>query len=159
MRFLIAGGLVILGGAILLTGANAGLAGHNGRIAYVHLAGDGRHIQIWTITPAGAHPRQLTSSRNYRSFDPSYSPKGQADRLRPHVQVPAVRPLDDERRRQPQTASDVYRRRRDAARRGPEREGDRYDKATQITHIFVVPAAGGTPTELISDTTDPGISD
>jgi Tol biopolymer transport system component len=42
---------------------------------------------------------------------------------------------------------------------GTEIAFDRYDKATQITHIFVVPAAGGTPTELISDTTDPGISD
>jgi hypothetical protein len=51
MRFLIAGVLVFLGGATLMTGANAGLTRHNGRIAYVHLTGDGKHIEIWTITP------------------------------------------------------------------------------------------------------------
>lgn len=42
---------------------------------------------------------------------------------------------------------------------GTEIAFDRYDDETQVSNIFVVPAAGGTATELSSDATDPGVSD
>lgn len=150
----------------------------------------------------------MTSSRNYRSFDPSYSPNGRriafartyksrrADLWTMHADgshkrrltatgvgegQPAWAPNGKEiaftASGPPGTSAGIWVVGTDGRHRrqltsgcrcvgdpawspdGTEIAFDRYDKSTQITHILVVSAAGGTPTELISDTTDPGISD
>ena len=60
-------------GAQQSSGASPGL--RDGRIAYDHV-GNGNRLQIYTITPTGAHRRQLTAGKRYSSYEPAYSPRG-----------------------------------------------------------------------------------
>lgn len=71
---LVAAVLVLLAGATVMKGANAGLTSRDGRIAYVHLAYGG--YQIYAVSPAGAQRHRLTSSRRTNSFEPSFAPGG-----------------------------------------------------------------------------------
>lgn len=182
-------------------GSGAGPSLRNGRIAYDHLGASVNRFQIYAVTSAGTQRRQLTRSRTYSSFAPSYSPGGrtivyvrsfkQSDlwvmnaagtRHRSLTRTKTIRETDPAW--SPDGKQIVFAVESPAAQRGiwvvgvdghgrrrltngvdafpswspdgSEIAFDRYDHSTQLSSIYIVPAGGGTPTNLSSD---PGASD
>jgi TolB protein len=123
----------------------------NGRIAYDHV-GTGKRFQIYTTTAAGAHRRPLTASRTHSSFAPSYSPRGR--------RIVFVRSFEQ---------SDLWTMGSSGARKRQLTSGVDSDPSwspngtviaferfsgkvsNQWWQIYVVPAAGGAPTNLTGD--------
>jgi len=70
-------GLLLLGATVPLVGLGGISTSHvhNGRIAYAHL-GNGKLLQIYTMTATGMRQHRLTASRRLSSYDPAYSPSG-----------------------------------------------------------------------------------
>src|SRR5437016_13708415 len=71
-QLLVAAGLAFLGAAAQQS--SAALQPRNGRIAFTHLGASARRDQIYTTNATGSGRRQLTRSRKFNSFAPSYSP-------------------------------------------------------------------------------------
>ena len=121
-----------------------------------------RQSDLWTMNADGSHKRRLTST-GVGEAAPAWSPNGKEIAFA--ITGPAganggiwVMGADGRHRRQLTSGC-----RCDAdpawSPDGTEIAFDHYDRSTQISNIFVVPADGGAPTELSSDTTDPGVSD
>ena len=64
--------------ALALAGGSSGARSsvHDGLIAYAHVGAGGDRFQIYTTTATGRRRRQLTTSRRFSSYAPSYSPDG-----------------------------------------------------------------------------------
>ena len=116
-----------------------------------------KQSDLWLMRSDGRHRRPLTHTGDVDEADPDWSPDGKE--LVFSVTRPAslegiwVIGVDGRHRRRLTTGTDAN---PSWSPDGTEIAFDRYDDASQIHSILVVPAEGGTPTDLSSD---PGISD
>ncbi|HJU37571.1 MAG TPA: hypothetical protein VJ716_09165 [Gaiellaceae bacterium] len=124
------------------------------RIVYVRSY---KQSDLWTMRSDGTHRRRFTRTAGIDETDPAWSPDGKEIVFA--VTKPAslegvwVIGVDGRGRRQLTSGADAD---PSWSPDGSEIAFDRYDAATQIFSIEVVPAGGGTPTSL---STDPGVSD
>lgn len=124
------------------------------RIAFVRSF---KQSDLWTMHVDGTHERRLTKTTGVDEVDPGWSPDGK------QIVFAVTRPASlrgiwvigvrGGNSRQLTSGSDTN---PAWSPNGSEIAFDRYDAATQIDNIFVVPAGGGSPTDLSSD---PGASD
>jgi len=116
-----------------------------------------KQSDLWTMRSDGTHKRQLTSTPGIDEMYPAWSPDGKEIAFA--VTKPAllesiwVVGVDGRNRRQLTSGTDAN---PSWSPDGTEIAFGRHDGTTQIDNILVVPAAGGTPTDISSD---PGISD
>ena len=116
-----------------------------------------KQSDLWLMRSDGSHKQRLTRTAGIDETDPAWSPDGKEIVFavtRPAAQQGIwIVEADGTQRRQLTTGADAD---PSWSPDGSEIAFDRRDAATQIFNIFVVPAAGGTPTDL---STDPGVSD
>lgn len=116
-----------------------------------------KQSDLWLMRSDGSHQRRLTRTAGIDETDPAWSPDGK------DIVFSVMRPaslegiwvigVDGRHRRQVTSGTDAN---PSWSPDGARIAFDRYDSTTQISNIFVVPAGGGTPTNLSSV---PGISD
>jgi Tol biopolymer transport system component len=119
-----------------------------------------KQIDLWTMNADGSKLRRLTSTKGTQEGDPAWSPdgqqiafdvKGRADRR--GIWVVGADRHDRRRLTNGVDTSPTW------SPDGSEIAFQRDDAATQTDGIYVVPAAGGTPTRLSAPTESGGISD
>ena len=116
-----------------------------------------KQSDLWTMNADGTHKRRLTRTAAVDETDPAWSPDGK------QIVFAVTRPaslqgiwvigIDGRHRRQLTNGADGN---PAWSPDGTKIAFERYDGTTQIFNLFVVPASGGTPSDL---STDPGISD
>lgn len=124
------------------------------RIAYV--GGYGQD-DLWTMRADGSHQRPLTHTKHVDEIDPAWSPDGKeivfaVTRPAPLRGIWAIA-VDGAQRRRLTTGADSD---PSWSPDGSQIAFDRYDDQSESFGIFLIPAGGGTPTDLSRDA---GISD
>ena len=116
-----------------------------------------RQSDLWEMHADGRHKGRLTSTPGIDEIEPAWSPD--ASEIAFRVDAPTalqgiwVIGVDGENRRRLTNGND---RNPSWSPDGSEIAFSRYDASTQIDSIYVVPAGGGTPTDLSDDS---GVSD